>query len=543
MFIESEEGREVSSPESSVRRQPTREKKLPNRFDDYVVYANFVNVGAPANFEEAVNSSEREKWRKAMKKEFDALNEAETWKLVDQPQNKEILNVKWIYNVKNNGVYKARVVVRGFEQTDQISDVYAPVAKMSSLKSILALSCIQGYRIHQMDVITAFLNSCIRSEVYVKQPEGCIKDPSKVYQLKKSLYGLKESPRNWYEHFNDFIVSLGFSRSGHDPCLYTNVKENLWCIIFVDDILICGATDNGISKIKEKFKVKFKMTDLGPVKSYLGIDIVYDEENKVMALSQAKYIEDLAIKYDLSESNMKYTPMEINLKLEKGDLDKSLKYRNLIGALLYISQGTRPDVSFSVNFLSRFQTCCSETHFRYACRILVYLYATRHMSLKYCNTVRDVIDCYVDSDWAGDSTDAKSTTGFVIRVFGNPVLWKTVKQKTVSRSSTYAEYYALADAVQEALHIKGILKDLGIKETTVKVYEDNSGALALAQNGNFTKWSKHINVAYHFVNDFVNKGLIKVIKIPSADNMADTLTKALRQIKFEFFRLKLNVCY
>src|SRR5436190_6528558 len=139
--------------------------------------------------------------------------------------------------------------------------------------------------------------------------------------------------------------------------------------------------------------------------------------------------------------------MEVNLKIEPAQVTcDDLKYRNLIGALLYISSGTRPDISYSVNYLSRFQNCYDNTHFKYALRILKYLYLTKDLKLKYSkNENTEILDCFVDSDWAGDNIDRKSTSGYVIRLFGNVVSWKSRKQASVTKASTFAEYVALSE--------------------------------------------------------------------------------------------------
>lgn len=169
-----------------------------------------------------------------------------------------------------------------------------------------------------------------------------------------------------------------------------------------------------------------------------------------MVLNQTKYIESLAKKFEVINSKVKYTPMKQNLKLQPGNLNESIKYRNLIGALLYISTCTRSDISFSMNYLSRFQACCDETHYICAKRVLIYFYHTRNMALKFnMNNTENFIDCFVDSNCASDIVDSKSATGIIIHVLGNPIFWKTIKQKTVSHSSTHAEYYALADAAEK----------------------------------------------------------------------------------------------
>jgi len=182
--------------------------------------------------------------------------------------------------------------------------------------------------------------------------------------------------------------------------------------------------------------------------------------------------------------------MEQNLKLEPAPSEKNNKqFRNLIRTLLYISTGTRPDISYSVNYLSRFQNCCDDTYFKYAQRILKYLYVIKDIKLTYQrNLNKEIIDCYMDADWADDAMHRKLTTGYVIRMYGNVIYWKTRKQSSVTKSSTHAVYVALSESVSEIEVIVNLLKDFRANFTrSINVYEDNSGAVAIAKFGNFTK--------------------------------------------------------
>jgi len=383
--------------------------------------------------------------------------------------------------------------------------------------------------------------------VYIRPPVGYGKvvDSNNVFRLKKSLYGLKESPRNWYECFNNFIFKLGFERNKFDYCLYStkNNVSRIFIILFVDDLLICGRDVSMIKQIKQKLSERFKMTDLKNVSSYLGIDINFDSERKLMTLSQKRYIESLATKYNIWNSNLFDTPMEMHLKVEKAEKpDFNVKFRNLIGALLYVSAGTRPDVTFSVNYLSRFQSAYDHTHFKYALRILKYLFNTRELRLTYRSSHLECLDVYVDSDWAGDVEDRRSTTGFVIRMFGNPILWRTHKQGNVTKSSTHAEYIALSEAVTEVIYLIGVCESLMPSDPIqpVRIYEDNLGAICIAKLGNFTKKSKHIEVHYHFVHEAVERGQVEVIKVKSLDNLADIFTKPLG--KPSFVKLRNLLC-
>ena len=536
--------------------KPVAEKKSKrkinpvSRYGDPVshfIYVNYVDANVPNTFEEAMESHDSKQWKIAMDSEINSLNKNKTWQIVEQPKDKEVIDVKWVFKRKSNNTYKARLVVRGFQQKEYFENVYSPVGKMQTLKILLTYCCKNNLFIEQMDVETAFLNGHVKSEVFVNQPKGYETEDNKVYKLHKALYGLRESPRVWYDCFNQFIEKLNFVRSNYDYCLYVNrtSKDSIYILVFVDDLLICCKDESKIKDTKTSLMERFVMKDLGKVKSYIGIEIDYSDDRKTMTLSQSKYIESLAVKYKLENTKLYDTPMETNLKLEKAsNVDNSLKYRNIIGELLYISTGTRPDIAFSVNYLSRYQNCYDQTHYKYAMRILKYLYKTKDLKLTYSDNVNtEILDCMVDSDYAGDNIDRKSTTGLVIRLFDNLIFWKTHKQSTVTKCSTFAEYTAMSEAVTEILFTRNLLiESFNVNvDKPIKIYEDNSGAISIAKYGNFTKNSKHIEVQYHYINENYENGLIDIVKIDSKCNLADMLTKSLDKSKFLKNRLGLRL--
>lgn len=530
---------------------PQKRKRIPvSKYGNPVshfIYVNYVDANVPNTFEEAMNSNNQKQWQMAMDSEINSLNKNNTWQIVEKPKDKKVIDVKWVFKKKNNNEYKARLVVRGFQQNEYTENVYSPVGKMQTLKILLSYSCKGNLFIEQMDVETAFLNAHIKSEVYVYQPEGYETGDNKVYKLQKALYGLKESPRVWYECFDKFIITQNFVRSNYDYCLYVKraSKDPIYILIFVDDLLICCKDKNKIKDVKTCLMNRFAMKDLGKIKNYIGIDIDYSDDKTIMTLNQTKYIESLAAKYDLQNSKLYDTPMETNLKLEQArEVDERIKYRNIIGELLYISTGTRPDVAYSVNYLSRYQSCYNQTHYKYAMRILKYLYNTKDLKLTYYDKVNsEILDCMVDSDFAGDNIDRKSTTGFIVRLFGNLIFWKTRKQNTVTKCSTFAEYTAMSEAVTEILLIRNLLiESFDVKLCNpIKLYVDNSGAIAIAKYGNFTKNSKHIEVQYHYINENYEKKIIDIVKIDTKFNLADMLTKSLDKTKFLNNRLKLRL--
>ena len=531
-----------SNNEPMQRKSSNRIVKPIERFGNPVahcIYVNYVNANVPSTFEEAINSEETKNWQKVMDSEIDSLKKNRTWISVDKPKDKKVIDVKWVYKKKDDNTYKARLVVRGYQQQEYLENVYSPVGKMQILKVLLSYCCANNLYIDQMDVETAFLNGRIKSEVYIHEPKGYESGQNKVCKLQKALYGLRESPRAWYDCFNQYVERLNFVRSNYDYCLYVNTtcKDPIYILVFVDDLLICCKNKNKIDEVKASLMEKFSMKDLGKIKNYIGITIEYSDDRKRMSLSQTNYIESLAVKYNIENAKLYDTPMESNLKLEQAnEIDERIKYRNLIGELLYIRTGTRPDISYSINYLSRFQSCYNATHFKYALRVLKYLYKTKDLKLTYCdnNIKNDSLNCMVDSDYAGDNIDRKSTTGYVIRLYGNVVYWKARKQNAVTKCSTFAEYVALSEAVTEILFLRNLLKEsFNLKITEpIKIYEDNSGALAIDKFGNYTKNSKHIEVQYHFINENYEKGIIDIVKIDSDSNLADILTKSLDKVKF-----------
>jgi len=249
---------------------------------------------------------------------MNCLAKNQTWQLVEKQKGVKILDLKWVFTNKIDNRKKARLVVRGFQQDEILEDLYSPVAKVQTLKLLLTYCCQLGLSIEQMDVKTAFLNGNVKSEVYIKQSLGFEDGTNRVCKLKKALYGLRESPRAWYECFDDYIRKLGFKRSNNDYCLYigTRENENIFVILFIDDLLICGRDKKKIDEIKMGLSKRFSMKDLGKVEMYLGIRINYDDKVGKMTLDQNNYIESLATKYDIGSAKLYQTSMEQNLSIE-----------------------------------------------------------------------------------------------------------------------------------------------------------------------------------------------------------------------------------
>jgi len=340
-----------------ILKRSRRERKRPDRYGEAAtysnyIYVNFVSADTPTSYEKAINSEDSLDWKQAMDKEMRCLIKNKSWKLVDRPKDRKVLDVKWVFMTKADNKKKARLVVRGFQQEEEVDNLYSPVIRMQILKILLAHCSQYGLTILQMDVEAAFLNGKIKFEIYVSR--GYEDGTDRDCRLYKALYGLQESPRAWYECLDKYLQERGFRKRVSDYCLYIlgDKDEVIYMIIFVDNLLICK-NEGKLKDIKDKLSDKFKMKDFGEVRSYLGINIKNDcNKNEI---TQIECIKSLARKFHIIDLKNHHVPMEQNLKLEPAPSEKNnIKFKNLIGTLLYISTGTRPDISYSVNYLSMF---------------------------------------------------------------------------------------------------------------------------------------------------------------------------------------------
>ena len=403
--------------------------------------------------------------------------------------------------------------------------------------------------VHQMDVVTAFLNGNLDEEIYMQQPEGRVKPGEEhlVCRFKKLIYGLKQSPRCWNQVFVMSMQSLGFEQSQADPCIFVRHHrdgELSIIAVHVDDLIIVTKTEGEMHKIKRSLSKDFKMKDLGTLHFCLGIRSEWDKG--CMKLSQKQYVEKVLERYGLQDANPVSTPMDLNVKLVANDGQSKpvdpVKYQSIVGSLLYVAIATRPDISQAVGGLSRFNSAPTETHLTAAKRILRYLKGTINLSLVYKKTENSEIIGYTDAEWANDLDTRRSTTGNVFVMSGGPISWISQKQATVASSTAEAEYIALSTASQEAVWLQKLLADIDKNcAEAITLMEDNQGAIAIAKNPVEHKRTKHIDIRYHYVREQVKKGVIEINYLNTKEMLADILTKPLARGKFEFLRSNMGI--
>lgn len=502
-------------------------------FDEESHLAYCLCAGVPNTYEEAVST--RSGWDEAVQKEIDALEKHETWEPAVLPKGTKPIDTRWIFKVKSDGTKKARLVAKGFQEQVS-SNIYAPVAQLPTIKILLSVALQKGWHIRQLDIPAAFLNGKLDSEIYIKLPKG-VNYPSDILKLKKSLYGLRSAPRKWNERFNGAVEKYGLVRLPNDSCLYKG--DEVWLVLWVDDIIITGVKSK-CNKLIEFLKEEFQAKDLGIMKSFLGTDIMMNEDS--MSISQEEFVRRIINKFGMENCKSANTPMEHNFQIDAAqEVDKSFPYRELVGSLIYVSTVSRPDIAYATSILSRFMDKPTRQLWIAAKRVLRYLKNTQSMCLIFHRQKDSGLITYSDADWAGDITDRKSTSGCVVYHGGNPISWYSRKQDCVSQLTAQSEYIACATAAMDVVYFQRILIDLKSDSKVPLIYVDNQSAIDMSESYENSKRTRHIDIKYHHIKDLISKNLIELQFIKTDKNVADIFTKSLCSVKFLKFRKSLNI--
>ncbi|KAJ9548438.1 hypothetical protein OSB04_020981 [Centaurea solstitialis] len=539
-------------PRKSTRTR--KSTKLPDfAYSSYSAsFASFITnihrLTEPESYREAISDP---LWQNAMAEELTALYQTHTWDLVLLPFGKHAIGSRWVFKIKTRSDgsverYKARLVAKGYSQQYGMDydETFAPVAKMTTVRTLIAVASIRQWKICQMDVKNAFLNGDLHEEVYMTPPPGVAHKPGEVCRLRKALYGLKQAPRAWFEKFSTVITSLGFTPSNHDSALFVRCTGagRILLSLYVDDMIITGDDHDGIESLKQELAHRFAMKDLGTLRYFLGIEVA--QSKKGYLLSQTKYISDLFERARLSDKKTVDTPLETNVHYTPTDgvplSDPSL-YRTIVGSLVYLTV-TRPDIAHAVHVVSQFVTAPTTVHWGAVLRILRYLRGTQFQSLLFPSTSSLKLSAYSDASWDSDPSDRKSTTGFCIFLGDSLISWKSKKQDVVSRSSTEAEYRAMAVTTCEIVWLRWLLADMGVDVLQpTPLHCDNKSAMQIAKNSVFHERTKHIEIDCHFTRQHLQLGTISLPFVPSALQIADIFTKALPASRFRFLCDKLSM--
>ena len=454
------------------------------------------DIVIPQNLKQARTSPQAPQWDGACLRELESMKQYGVFVLVPGPvgSNKfRIVPTRWVFDVKLDpegsvSRYKARFVAKGFRQVYGLDydETFAAVVHMPSLRVIIAIAAQENLELEQLDVDVAFLNGQIDKDIYIQQPPG-YEDPDYpdwVWKLNKSLYGLKQACKIWNETVNKALYDIGFVALHADPCVYILSKgrgERLIVAMHVDDFLMAGKKSH-IDEFKSEFRKRFNIKDIGQAKKILGIEIGRPRTGGY-TISQRSYVREFVEQAGMKDAHGAAVPLASGGVKELLDMDPNLvhylhsptHYQHLVGKMMYAATGTRPDISYALSLLGRYNSKPSEESLTLAKHVIRYLSSHWNACLvfKY-NPEGMVEDGYADSNFVESTLDGRSHSGHVIRLNGTPVAWHSGVQDLVTLSMAKAEYVEATQATLTVVWLRNIFSELGYdrKGPTI-LYDDN----------------------------------------------------------------------
>jgi hypothetical protein len=549
---------------------------------DYVFKAVRATVNAttaaleePNTLHKALRTPEADQWLLAVRAELRQLLEAGAFSFVpSKGLPKRPISSRWVLKRKIDQAgeitkYKARFVVRGFEQSPGIdfTETFAATTIPPTWRVLLALAAAHNWEIEQIDFIGAFLNGDLSETIYIRLPEllrVLLEDPTllelaiscgynpaidQVLLLLQALYGLKQAPRMWQEKLFQMLESLGFKALVSDASVHYQASSGTFIVTYVDDCLLIGPNLQHIQQLKETIDSFYSIEDRGPVAWFLGAEIKRDRPNRKLYLSQPQYIQQALVKLNLLDIKTTKVPLQPGISRMKPPTTflspaEHHYYMVVVGTANYLMLISRPDIAFTCQWLARHMQKPSKAHLSAAIGLFKYLKSTIDLAL--CYGATESTDYYPtvasDSDYAGCPVTARSTWGYLTRVAGAAVSWKAKLSTTVALSTLEAEYIALTEAVKEALWLLGLYSEINLPiQGPITIYGDNTGSISTAKDPKHHQRTKHTLVKFQFVREAQKANLVDIVYLQTSEIPADGLTKPLTPTKQADFQLMLGL--
>ena len=522
-------------------------------------YVSTIHDGSPEpkTYKEARKSKFWAFWWEAMCTEFRNMEEKNVWKIIlkkDLPPGRKLIGNRWVYAQKDDGRYRARTVAKGFSQIPgkDFQENHAPVVNDTTFHLMLVLKLLLKLYAGQFDIETAFLYGDLDEELWMELPEGYCEFIKEVYGdiisadthcllLLKALYGLVQAARQWWKKFKEVMNSIGYLPSPADPCLFLkqskDKKKSSFVIIYVDDGGIFGSKEDVDELIKALGK-DFKVKNLGKLEHFVGCHVIENKAQDTMWIHQPKLLKHLKQEFSqyIHTTKVYVTPAgpkTMCMRPQEGDMlispEEQTKFRSGVGMLLYLVKHSRPDISNAVRELSKVADGATPGHWKAMIRLIKYVMDTEHYGLKLKPKKQDelfYLEGISDSEYAGDKDNRISVYGYILYFCGAPIAWKSKAGKSVTLSSTEAEYFAASEVAKEVIYTKQLVESMGLKiKLPIVIRVDNVGAIYIANNHTISQRTKHIDIRAHFVREFIEDGILKIVFIRSEDNDADIFTK------------------
>jgi len=496
-------------------------------------------------YEEAMRSEDAHLYLQAMQLEFDGMLDQRVYDLADMPADRKAIKGKWVFRKKYDMFgelikIKARWVGKGFTQIQgkDYFETFAAVAKMKSVRVFLSICTALDLEVYQHDVPQAFLGTDLEEEIWMDQIKGFEDGTSRKCKLRKTLYGLKQSPREFNKSVDKFLKDEGFTQSVSDSCVY--VKRDgakvIFFLLYVDDCLVAGNDKEFTTNFQNNYKRRFKIVEPTKLASwFLGLHIERDEEGRY-SINQNQYVKDKLKLFDGYIGNGKASralPDNVRELLEKAessdDVEQDFPYRRMVGSLMYAMTGTRFDIAFALSVVSKFLANPKRIHCDLVRHIFKYLKGNPELAIKFNKSAEKkvVAECYADAAYE-NHLHYRSTLGHCMTINKVIVDWSSKCQTGVpAQSSTEAEYLCAVKASNNIVWFRELLDELGFPQGTVKLYEDNEACIKLSKNPQDHSRTKHIPKCYHIIRQHVKDKSLELVYIPTREQFADILTKSL----------------
>ncbi|CAI7784987.1 unnamed protein product [Closterium sp. NIES-54] len=469
------------------------------------------------------------------------------------PPGANIISGMWIFRVKrplgSPPVFKARYVARGFSQRQGVDyfHTFSPTPKMTTLQVLLHVAAHRDYELHSLDFSTTFLHGSLHEEIWLRRPPGFTGSfpPGTQWSLRRPVYGLRQAPREWHDTLRTTLAALGFTPSTADPSLFLRTDTLLplfYILVYVDDLVFATADTAGLAHVKSELQKRHTCTDLGELRSYLGLQITRDRARRTITLTQSHMVQQVLQRFDFTYSSPQATALSTRHSLSALPSDESVElsgpYPELVGCLMYLMTCTRPDLAYPLSILARYVAPGRHRpeHMAAAKRVLRYLCSTSGLGLVLGRQSPVVLTGHAYASWVDDLATQRPSQGYTFSLGSGSVSWRSTRSSSVLSSSCEAEIYAGAMAAQELRWLTYLLTDLGEPPCSPPfLYVDNKAMLALCREHRLEHRTKHIALRYFLARELQQRGQLGLVYVASQANTADIFTKALQPCDHQRF--------
>ncbi|KAI7958341.1 hypothetical protein MJO29_006558 [Puccinia striiformis f. sp. tritici] len=454
---------------------------------------------APNTYHQALRSELSVEWMKACGVEIEMMVNLRVWEEVPFSEDLEILNCWWVFALKR--------------------ETFAPTPTFSSLRILLAMASRFKWPVASFNIKSAFLHSDIDYDVYIRPPPGVEVSPGCVLKLCKALYGTRQASRCWWLHLKSKLASIGFTPNLEDQStyIYKSGQDMAFLWVHVDDGLFTTSSKTLMESLKKRLDSVLDLKWDQKLSSIVGLHV--KEVDGGFTLDQLMLIDKVI---NMSPSNIKaQSPLPSSDLTSNPSKEMDLDYMSRIGCLLYLSMGSRPDITFSVNFLARFSMAPDSSHWAALDHLI-----SSHLALPILasDTVPNPITMFVDANWGGKG--ARLVHGYLSKAWGAPVSWSSKRQTCIARSTCQAEYMALSFALKDACYISSLLSGFLLLPSPL-ILSDNKAAVHISKDCGTRKEHRHVNCKFHIINELLYKEKVRLEWISTHLQQADIFTKAL----------------